>query len=300
MSYTKHNVHDIHMSIRMLPYLYLMLGARLLESRKRAGLSQHRLAIELGERYDHSVISRVEHGRSGLLLDGLIQVARTLDTSIDYLAGLTDDPAPVDERVREAEERAQEVLARTRREEARNREELEAVLQSRDQELDRLRAQMSGGPELPDPDVSPIQSAPGWRDEDYESVRRYESEDVRLAAGVGAFVDQEPFAGEVKFRTSWLRTHHLRAKDVFLVDVLGDSMERTIFDGDAALVNETHTSPRSGKIYALRTAEGPVVKRLRKRDHRWWADSDNKEYEPQPLDDRARIMGRVVWWAHTD
>ncbi len=23
-------------------------------------------------------------------------------------------------------------------------------------------------------------------------------------------------------------------------------------------------------------------------------------YEPQPLDDRARIMGRVVWWAHTD
>ena len=31
-----------------------------------------------------------------------------------------------------------------------------------------------------------------------------------------------------------------------------------------------------------------------------WADSDNEEYEPQPLDDRARIMGRVVWWAHTE
>ena len=41
-------------------------------------------------------------------------------------------------------------------------------------------------------------------------------------------------------------------------------------------------------------------KRLRKRDHRWWADSDNEKYEPQTLDDRARIMGRVVWWAHTD
>ena len=45
---------------------------------------------------------------------------------------------------------------------------------------------------------------------------------------------------------------------------------------------------------------GPLVKRVRKRDHRWWADSDNEEYEPQPLDDRARILGRVVWWAHTD
>ena len=72
-----------------------------------------------------------------------------------------------------------------------------------------------------------------------------------------------------------------------------------IFDGDSALVDETHTSPRSGRIYALRTGDGLLVKRLRKRDHRWWADSDNEEHEPQPLDDRARIMGRVVWWGRT-
>ena len=77
-------------------------------------------------------------------------------------------------------------------------------------------------------------------------------------------------------------------------------MERTIFAGDAVLVHEIHTSPRSGKIYALQAGDGLLVKRLRKRDHRWWADSDNEEYEPQPLDDRARILGRVVWWAHTD
>ena len=152
----------------------------------------------------------------------------------------------------------------------------------------------------PDPDVSPIQSAPGWHDEDYESVRRYESEDVRLAAGTGTFADQEPVAGEVKFRTSWLRKRRLRAKDLFLVDVSGDSMERTIFDGDSALVDETHPSPRSGKIYALRTGDGLIVKRLRKRNHHWWADSDNDSYEPQPLEDVARILGRIVWWAHSD
>ena len=165
---------------------------------------------------------------------------------------------------------------------------------------DRLRAQAAATAKLPDPDVSPIQSAPGWHDEDYESVRRYESEDVRLAAGTGTFADQEPVPSEVKFLKSWLRDHHLRAKDLFLANVLGDSMETTIYDGDSALVDETHRSPRSGKIYALRTGDGLLVKRLRKRDHRWWADSDNEEHEPQPLDDRARIMGRVVWWAHTD
>ena len=255
-----------------------MLGVRLAESRKRAGWSQHQLAIELGGRYDQSVISAVENKRSSLRLTGAVKAAQVLDVSLDYLLGLTDDPVPVDDRVRE---------------EARKREQLEAALERSEAERDRLRAQA-------DPDVSPIQSAPGWRDEDYETVRRYESEDVRLAAGTGTFADQEPVAGEVKFRTSWLREHHLRAKDLFLVDVLGDSMERTIFDGDAALVDETHRSPRSGKIYALRTGDGPLVKRLRKRDHRWWTDSDNEKYEPQQLDDAARIMGRVVWWAHSD
>ena len=217
----------------------------------------------------------------------LLAAARSLGVSVDYLYGLTDDPTPVNDRVREAEERAHE--------EERKSELLEAALQRTEAELERLRTRV-----IADPDVSPIQSAPGWRDEDYESVRRYESEDVRLAAGTGTFADQEPVPSEVKFLKSWLRDHHLRAKDLFLADVSGDSMETTIYDGDSALVDETHTSPRSGRIYALRTGDGLLVKRLRKRDHRWWADSDNKEYEPQPLDDRARIMGRVVWWAHTD
>ena len=276
-----------------------MLGKRLVEARKRVGLSQHRLAIELGERYDQTMISHVEHGRRAFVYDGLVRAARILDTSLDYLAGLTDDPTPVDDRAREADHRAQEAEARIRREEARNRQQLEAALECTEAELERLR-RAAATPEHPDPDVSPIQSAPGWHDEDYESVRHYESEDVRLAARTGTFADREPVAGEVKFRTSWLRKRRLRAKDLFLVDVSGNSMEPAICDGDAALVDETHTSPRSGKIYALRTGDGPLVKRIRKRDHRWWADSDNDKYEPQPLDDRARIMGRVVWWAHTD
>ena len=257
--------------------------------------------MELGERYDRTMIGHVEHDRSAMLLDGAVRAARILDVSLDYLAGLTDDPTPAVEGTREAEKRV--------REEWKRRTELEAVLQRteneldrRDQELDRLRTQAAATPETPDPDVSPIQSAPGWHDEKYESVRRYGSEDLALAAGIRTFADQEPVPSEVKFLKSWLRDHRLRAKDLFLADVLGDSMETTIYDGDSALVDELRTSPRSGRIYALRTGDGLLVKRLRKRDHRWWADSDNdnEEYEPQPLDDRARIMGRVVWWAHTD
>ena len=67
------------------------LAERLAESRRRAGLKQVELAVALGGRYGASMISNVETGRSALLLDGARKAAKTLDVSIDYLVGLTDD-----------------------------------------------------------------------------------------------------------------------------------------------------------------------------------------------------------------
>ena len=40
------------------------------------------------------MISHVEAGRSALLFDGATKAARELNVSLDYLAGLTDNPAP--------------------------------------------------------------------------------------------------------------------------------------------------------------------------------------------------------------
>ena len=71
-----------------------MLAERIARARKRAGLKQVELAAALGDRYDHSVISAVEHGRSSLRLDGLTHAARELQVSTDYLLGLTGDPTP--------------------------------------------------------------------------------------------------------------------------------------------------------------------------------------------------------------
>ena len=80
-----------------------MLGVRLAQSRKMAGLSQGQLAAAMGDRYDQTMISHVETGRSGLLGDGLSEAARVLGVSIDYLLGLTDDPRSVNLLVRAAE-----------------------------------------------------------------------------------------------------------------------------------------------------------------------------------------------------
>ena len=71
-----------------------MLGKRLAQARRRAGLTQSGLAEALGDRYDQTTISAVERGRSSLRLDGVVAVARALSVSTDWLLGITDaDPS---------------------------------------------------------------------------------------------------------------------------------------------------------------------------------------------------------------
>ena len=60
-------------------------------------MSQRELAEKMGSRYDQTVISRVETGKSGLQRDGLCEVARILGVSVDYLLGMTEDPRPPDD-----------------------------------------------------------------------------------------------------------------------------------------------------------------------------------------------------------
>ena len=112
----------------------------------------------------------------------------------------------------------------------------------------------------------------------YEYVRRY-ADDVRLAAGSGTTVENENVAGYVAFRRDWMRGRGLRAERCSLVDVTGHSMEPELFDGDSALVDHSRCDPVEGEIFALRTLEGPLVKRLRFHDERWWASSDNDSSE---------------------
>ena len=133
--------------------------------------------------------------------------------------------------------------------------------------------------------------------EHYGLVRRHA--DVRLAAGDGAWVEDESVAGYVAFRKAWLNSHGLHAGKLSLVDVMGDSMEPELHAGDSVLVNHAQREPRHRRIYALRVEDGAIVKRLHHREGRWWADSDNPGYSPRALGAEDDIVGEVVWWAHT-
>ncbi len=244
------------------------------------------------------MISHIESGRSGLVRDGLVKAAQVLDVSVDYLLGLTDDPAPVDDRVHEAEERAREAEARIRREEARNREQMGAALermrahaQSTEVELEELRA----AHEFSGPQALAEERAPGARPVD---VRELDA-----AAGTGATDLDETVAGRLWFQRDWLDRHGLDATQCVIIGVHGDSMEPTLPRGCSILVNRTGRRRRVGRVYVLRTDTGLIVKRLAKDDAGRWLmlsdSSDQKRHPPRSWTAETKIIGDVRWQGKT-
>lgn len=65
---------------------------RLRELRKSKGFSQVKMQMLTG--IDQSDYSKIECGKRQLSFEQCKRVALALDTSMDYLAGLTDDPKP--------------------------------------------------------------------------------------------------------------------------------------------------------------------------------------------------------------
>lgn len=65
---------------------------RLRELRKSKGFSQIKMQMLTG--IDQSDYSKIECGKRQLSFEQCKRVALALDTSMDYLAGLTDDPKP--------------------------------------------------------------------------------------------------------------------------------------------------------------------------------------------------------------
>lgn len=66
--------------------------SRLKDLRKERGFSQIKMQMLTG--IDQSDYSKIETGRRGMSHEQCKRIALALDTSMDYLAGLTDEPTP--------------------------------------------------------------------------------------------------------------------------------------------------------------------------------------------------------------
>lgn len=116
------------------------------------------------------------------------------------------------------------------------------------------------------------------------------------SAGPGALDAPEQPVGAFGFSARWLRQQGLNPALLSAIRVTGDSMERTLFDGDEILVDRTPGPLRDG-IHVVRLDDALLVKRLDTgRPGTITLISDNTAYRPIDLPSaEVQVIGRVVW-----
>ncbi|HHX89917.1 MAG TPA: helix-turn-helix transcriptional regulator [Paracoccus sp.] len=95
--------------------------------------------------------------------------------------------------------------------------------------------------------------------ERFEAVARY---DATGAAGDGLLNLDGPPVDHLAFSKRWLEQNGISAGDSVLINVMGDSMEPSIYDGDLVMIDRRKKVIRSGRIYAFRDGDTLRLKRF--------------------------------------
>ena len=103
----------------------------------------------------------------------------------------------------------------------------------------------------------------------------------------------------IEFPETWLREQGLDGGNCRMVSMTDESMEPTLADGCAVLVDLRRNWLKDRGIYLILTQDGLVVKRtVLNRTAGWLIVSDNPDknrFPTQPWGDDAKIMGEVKW-----
>lgn len=139
--------------------------------------------------------------------------------------------------------------------------------------------------------------------DDYSYVPFYRAE---ASAGSGSFTDghRKP-THHLAFRKRWIAAKGFHLKDLVGLVVTGDSMEPTIHDGAAIIINTARNEAMDGNIYVIRMGDRLWVKRTQ-----WLPNeglrliSDNKLYDSLDFSakdleyDDIEVIGQVVHTAY--
>ena len=132
------------------------------------------------------------------------------------------------------------------------------------------------------------------------SARQVEIRELAAAAGSGSTDLNETLIGHVDFQREWLDRHAIDPTQCTMITVRGDSMEPTLPEGCAILVDRNRKQRLVDHIFVVRSDNGVIVKRAGKDDDNWLLVSDNgAEYSPVPWPEDAVIIGEVKWLAKT-
>lgn len=121
----------------------------------------------------------------------------------------------------------------------------------------------------------------------------------RVSAGNGVSAAEPELKRMLPFNSGWVRAElGANPSDLVMVDVYGDSMEPTLYDGDQVLVDRRKRDLREHGLYVFRVEDELFVKRSEYQYGRVLLVSDNSRYKPFYLDEaRGEAFGRVVWRA---
>lgn len=134
--------------------------------------------------------------------------------------------------------------------------------------------------------------------EGFVKIPRYE---VKASAGGGAVIHSEQIVDHLSFRADWVRNAlGVPVSSLALINVMGDSMEPTLSDGDLILIDMSTRRVQDNAVYVLQFNGSLLVKRIqRKLDGSVIVKGDNTLYEPEMVGSEAvgslNVIGRVVW-----
>ena len=131
----------------------------------------------------------------------------------------------------------------------------------------------------------------------FVAIPRY---NVEASAGGGALVNHPQIVEYFAFDERYLRMHlRRRPEHLLLIDVVGDSMQPTLRDGDIVTVDiSPDQTLEHSKLYVLRVGDNLLVKRVEQRLNSIVLHSDNPRYEPETIArtdiDQLHILGQVI------
>ena len=121
---------------------------------------------------------------------------------------------------------------------------------------------------------------------------------ARLCAGGGSFEVGGAIVDYHAFRWEWLARRG-NPDAMVLMDVVGNSMEPEIKEGDTVLIDQSQQDVYAGSIYAVGVEDTVLVKRVEKRPGALALLSDNPDYSDIVLAgdelDTVRVIGKLIW-----
>lgn len=123
-----------------------------------------------------------------------------------------------------------------------------------------------------------------------------------LSAGTGEVLWEHEVVDGVPraYSRKWFASHGYNPDQCEAWQVRGQSMERTLYDGDTVLLNKADKTPRSGHVYGFVSVDGGevelLVKRLAKTGGGFELRSDNPDprFQPMPMDAHIQIIGKAI------